>query len=70
MTAPADNKPHTGLTPPFPFDGIDSTEFMKQIQQGKIREIKRRIATGFYSRPEVVDETVNNIIKSGDIPGE
>jgi len=50
------------------FDDIPSLAFYKELQEGKRREIRRRIAADFYDRPEILDETARKIIESGDLP--
>jgi hypothetical protein len=65
---PEECKPqHPETRPPFRFEGIDSVAFLKEIQEGRLREITRRIARDYYSRPDVVDETARKIMESGDL---
>ncbi len=49
------------------FQGITSLTFFKELQEGRRREIRRRIATDFYEQPEVIEETAEKIMESGDL---
>lgn len=58
--------PETGKQGPA-FNGITSLNFFKELQKGRKREIRRRIATDFYARPDVIKDTAEKIIESGDL---
>ena len=45
-----------------------SLEFLHEIERGKQREIRRRIADNFYDRSDVIEETARKLLQSGDLP--
>ena len=53
-----------------PLEGIPSVEFLDEIEKGKRRELRRRIASNFYRRQDVIWETAKRIIESGDLPAD
>ena len=50
------------------FDDIPSLALYKELQEGKRREIRRRIDADFYDRADIINETARKIIESGDLP--
>lgn len=53
---------------PFAADNFSIGARLPAMMPRRIRELRRRVATGYYDRPEVVRETARRILNSGDIP--
>jgi hypothetical protein len=54
-----------------PFSGVDNFRIRARvpaIMPRRVRELRRRIAEGYYDRPEIVAETARRILSSGDLP--
>jgi hypothetical protein len=69
MTNRPDDRPEEDG--PCPFSNVEDFAVrarMPAMMPRRVRELRHRIAEGYYDRPEIVAETARRLLSSGDLP--